>query len=133
MSQSEFEPHRHKFYKKDHTLPKNYINHLISFLKDGSYDFENKDMKATDWRDFETFFWAKCDREHLVLNGEIMLVDLEKYDNKTWLVLCKATLKKHKLSSGRVVHLKPLSYLLPIDEIPNYKPGYWLLPKNIYE
>ena len=68
---------KNRFYKKYNEL---YIGYVLDFhnylVKNATEYFNNPDNKATDMRDFELWSDSPCDREHLVMYGEIMLVDL---------------------------------------------------------
>lgn len=121
-----------RFYKKQSELPRGYYADLYLYLKSRSNEFfSNKDNRAIDMRDFETWPNSPVDRDHLVLYGEIMLVDLEMPECDHAYVICEVTRGKHKLSSGRVVHLKPLQSIIPIVDInsSDWRNGYFLLPK----
>lgn len=120
------------YYKKLGELPKSYRHDFWNYLTMHADEyFGDPSNRATDERDFETFVNSPCDRKHLVKFGEIMLVDLEwpGCDEGSY-VLCKVTKRKHKLCTGRIVHLEPIMSIMPIKNIPYSirKNGYWLLP-----
>jgi len=120
-----------RFYKKFSELPEGYIHYLHNYLIVHTYEyFNNPDNKAVDERDFDYFSEHPTDRDHLVKYGEIMLVDIEMPECDHAYVICQVTRGRHKLASGRVVHLKPLKSVLPIANIGNndWRNGYWLLP-----
>ncbi len=124
-----------KFYKIFKELPLGYPAQLHEWLKvtkNANDYFQNAGNKATDMRDFEAWPDNPVDRNHLVMYGEIMLVDLEMPECNHAYVICEVTRGRHKLSSGRVIHLKPLVSIMPIKNLPadvNWKNGYFLLPK----
>ena len=125
-----------RFYKKLSDLPQDYPVRLAQYLREHAAEFfSNADNKATDQRDFDTWPTYPVDREHLVTWGELLLVDLEyptkRKANDHCYVICEVTRRRHKLVSGRVVHLKPLAGVIPIDELrgKDWRNGYFLLPK----
>lgn len=124
-----------RFYKTVEELPnqstRDYAIELFNYLKENATEyFNNPDNKATDMRDFETWPDNKVDRDHLVMYGELMLVDLETAVCDHAYVICQVTKGRHKLASGRVVHLKPIESVIPVDTIrkSNWRNGYFLLP-----
>lgn len=123
---------KNRFYKKLEDLPKGYEYDLHNYLMShGKEFFENPDFNAVDMRDFETWPNHPVDRDHLVMYGELMLVDLEMPECDHAYVICQSTRGRHKLSSGRVVHLKPIKSVMPIRNLPSdvrWKNGYFLLP-----
>jgi hypothetical protein len=120
-----------RFYKKYEELPQGYAAQLCEYLKVHTMSFfDNRDNKAKDIRDYEKWPDEAVDRTHLVMFGEIMLVDLEMPECDHAYVICEVTKRKHKLASGRLVNLKPLKSVLPIVDIPNHfwRNGYFMLP-----
>lgn len=119
------------FYKKLEELPKSYRYDLYNYLQAHTDEFFTNENKATDRRDFDTFQNHACDRKHLVEYGELLLVDLEWNGCRDGAyVICKVTRGRHKLCTGRIVHLKPIMSIAPISDLPKefIKNGYWLLP-----
>lgn len=121
-----------RFYKKLEELPNGYEYALHNYLlMHGKEYFSSNDFNAVDMRDYETWPNFPVDREHLVMYGELMLVDLEMPECDHAYVICQVTKGRHKLASGRMVHLKPIKSVMPIRNLPsdvNWKNGYFLLP-----
>lgn len=120
------------YYKKLDELPKSYRYDLHNYLMSHSDEYFIDENKATDRRDFDHFIDSKTDRRHLVEYGELLLVDLEWPGCRDGnYVICQVTRRKHKLCTGRVVHLKPIMSVAPIASLPKeyLRNGYWLLPK----
>src|SRR5690349_4404369 len=109
-----------RFYKKLSELPEDYAVQFYDYLKEHTKEyFENPDNKATDMRDFELWPEYPVDRNHLVMYGEIMLVDIETEVCDHAYVICQVTRGRHKLASGRVVHIKPIKSVMPIANLKN--------------
>jgi len=111
---------------------RSYAINFSSYLKDHAKEyFNDPDYKASDMRDFETFHDFPVNRDHLVYYGELLLVDLEwpGCDRGNY-VICQVTRGKHKLCTGRIVHLKPLEPVMPIANLKygDWRNGYFLLP-----
>lgn len=90
--------------------------------------FENTDNRATHWRDF-CFFGNKCDRKHLILNKEVLLIDRNYKDDGIWkhcYVICRV-FGSHKNPKPKVEHV---AKVIKISRL-NYnfwRNGYFLLP-----
>lgn len=122
---------KQRFYKKLEELPQDYHIDLHNWIKKNAEEyFNNKDYHACDERDFEDFPTKQTDREHLVRYGELMLVDLETSQCDHAYCIVQISRRKHKLSSGRLVHCKIIYSVIPVKDIASsvWKNGYFLLP-----
>lgn len=103
---------------KDLITP-DYASKLAVYLLQVGSQFFDKRNEADSWEDFCR--WNKsCDRNHLIMPGEVCLID-RNYHGEHWYVIC------YFRKSGKVVDLMPV---IKIDGMKygSWRNGYFLLP-----
>lgn len=130
MSRGQFAECKYRnAYEKENFTNINVLQ-LRDFLIAQKDEWFNSQNAAVSQSDME-YFNIKTDREHLVMYGEIMMVDI--YAGQMW--ICEHTRKAYRNKiRGRSLQLRPLAMV--IDDCHNHLGstwnGYWLIPnKNV--
>lgn len=113
-----------RFYKKRDDLPREYIYQLGKFLKEHADKYFIEDNKAHSWGDFNRWPTHKIDRDHLIMSGEICLID-RMWQGKHAYVICEFYANGDKV--------KDLYHVVNVDELnrANWRNGYYLLPVDL--
>ena len=110
-----------KTIKDRNLITAEYCERLSSWILDHQDEFFAKKNEAVDWHDFE--FWPniKTDRNHLIINGEVCIVDRDWRGTHAY-VVCQFYGKKRTM--------RDLFKVIDIDKLVGWKwrNGYFLIP-----
>lgn len=110
-----------KYIKKEEEMTLEQRSKLEIFIRDYSQVFFDKDNEADSWGDFNRFPDMKTDRNHLVVSGEICVIDRE-WKGRHAYVVCKLYAHGDKA--------KDLFPVVFVDELKrsDWRNGYFLIP-----
>ena len=113
-----------KYIKKQKKITLDYCNQLAEYIRANSKTFFDKENEADSWGDFVLWPDKKTDRNHLILKGEICLID-RMWRGVHSYVICEFY--------GDCRKVKDLFHVINIDNLPraDWKNGYFLLPELI--
>jgi len=121
-----------RFYKKISEIPDftKYLNQLESFILNHPDKFFSTDNMASSFDDFDHFNNYKTDREHLVMPGECLVIDLVDSYMKHSYLICEHTRRKYKTPRGRMINFKILHHVILVEKCQrgSWRNGYFLLP-----
>ncbi|MEK6881813.1 MAG: hypothetical protein AABY22_19500 [Nanoarchaeota archaeon] len=103
-----------------------YCNKLEKWIKENSKKFFAKENEARSFCDFETWPDRPIDRNHLIMKGEVCIID-RKWEGRHAYVICQF------YGNGRKV--KDLYRVIFVDELKrsDWKNGYFLIPELLGE
>lgn len=104
---------------KDLITP-DYARKLAVYLIQMGKEYFTKENEADSWDDFCRWEDSPTDRVHLIMPGEVCLID-RNYQGEHWYVIC------YFRKSGKVVDFMPV---IKIDGLKygSWRNGYFLLP-----
>lgn len=112
-----------KTIKDRNKIGEGYCRVLHYWLKDnaGSF-FPDKNNEADSWGDFERWSSSKTDRDHLIMPGEICLID-RMWKGRHAYVVCQFYGKECR-------KVRDLFLVIYIDELKtsDWRNGYFLIP-----
>lgn len=110
-----------KIIKDKSLITKEYCERLASWIKSNQSSFFSDDNKAVDWHDFEYWPDIKTDRNHLIMNGEVCIVDRE-WNGEHAYVVCRFY--------GKTRRIEDLFKVIDVDELDrwSWRNGYFLIP-----
>ena len=114
-----------KIIKDKKLITDEYVKKLKQWIIENQETyFSEKDNEAKHWRDF-SHYGNPCDRKHLVLNTEVLLIDRE-IDGIHYYVICRI-LGKADNPKPKVEHV---AKVIDIDDLNRkyWRNGYFLLP-----
>jgi len=115
-----------KIIKDKKLITVEYVKKLKEWIiKNQATYFLNKDNEAKHWRDFN-HYGNPCDRKHLVLNTEVLLIDRE-IDGIHCYVICRILGK----SDNPKPRVEQVAKVIDIDDLNRdyWRNGYFLLPE----
>lgn len=101
-----------------------YCKKLAEWIKKNQETYFTKENEADSWQDVCLFGDKKTDRNHIIMPGEVVLIDRE-WNGRHAYVVCQIYGKPFKH-----VKAKDLFLVVYIDELNRrfWKNGYYLLP-----
>ena len=110
-----------KFIKDKNLITQEYCERLSDWILNNQAVFFADENFAVDWHDFEYWPDIKSDRKHLIMSGEVCIVDREWQDRHAY-VVCLFYGKKRKI--------KDLFKVINVDKLDraNWRNGYFLIP-----
>lgn len=109
---------------KDRTaIGKGYCSVLREWIKDNaSTFFSNRENEADSWGDFNRWTDSKTDRDHLIMPGEVCLID-RMWEGRHAYVVCQFYGKECR-------KVRDLYLVVYIDELKrsDWRNGYFLIP-----
>jgi len=98
-----------------------YCNRLEKWIKKNPNIFFSEDNEADSWGDFLLFPDKKTDRNHLILRGEVCIID-RTYNGRHAYMVCQFY--------GNCRKVKDLYLVLYVDDLKRneWRNGYFLIP-----
>lgn len=110
-----------KTIKNKDLITPEYCTRLAKYIKENPSRFFAKENEAEAWCDFVDFPDKKTDRNHLILRGEVCIIDRVYNDRHAYMV-CQFY--------GNCRKVRDLHFVLYIDELKksDWRNGYFLIP-----
>lgn len=112
-----------KYFKKREEFGLLYVDQLKKHILENAAQFFAKENEAESWFDFCNWSTKKTDRDHLVMPGEVCLID-RQWNGRHAYVICKVW------GSVKKPRCKDLLLVCYVDELSrmDWRNGYFLLP-----
>lgn len=110
-----------KIIKDRKLITIDYCEKLKKYIKENPKQFFSKENEAYSWGDFEYWPDKKIDRNHLIISGEVCIIDRE-WNGLHAYVVCQLYAKGTKA--------KDLYLVIYVDELnrSDWRNGYFLIP-----
>lgn len=110
-----------KTIKEASRITSEYCERLSAWILNNQDAFFADENKAVDWHDFNYWTDIKTDRNHLIINGEVCIVD-RNWNGKHAYVVCKFYGERRKI--------KDLFRVVWVDQLERskWRNGYFLIP-----
>ena len=110
-----------KFIKDKNLVTIEYCRKLKEWIKSNPEAFFAKENEAYAWCDFECWPDWKRDRNHLIIKGEICIIDRE-WEGRHAYVVCQFY--------GNTRKVKDLYFVIWVDDLKrsDWRNGYFLIP-----
>ncbi len=110
-----------KTIKARSKISPDYCLKLKKWIKKNPKKFFTKENEADSWGDFNLFPTKKTDRNHLIVKGEVCIID-RMWEGKHAYVVC--------MFYGNCRKVKELYLVVYVDELErkDWRNGYFLIP-----
>lgn len=110
-----------KYIKDRNKITAQYCNLLEDYIKKNPKKFFSKKNEADSWGDFIQWPNKKTDRNHLILKGEVCIID-RLYNGRHAYMVCQFY--------GDCRKVKDLYHVIYVDDLKrsDWRNGYFLIP-----